>query len=94
MLAADVFAYLPDLAPVAQAVAKVLELGGLFAFTLESHGGEGVELTETLRYSHGASHVRIALENAKFILLSLDSASTRTEKGSPVPGLVVVAEKK
>jgi predicted TPR repeat methyltransferase len=94
VLAADVFAYLPDLVPVARAAAEVLQPGGLFAFTLESHGGEGVELTETLRYSHGAGHVRTALENAKVTLLSLDSASTRTEKGSPVPGLVVVAEKK
>jgi predicted TPR repeat methyltransferase len=94
VLAADVFAYLPDLAPIARAAAGVLTPGGLLAFTVESYGGEGVELTDSLRYSHGAAHVRAALENAGLMLLSLDSASTRTEKGSPVPGMVAVAEKK
>jgi predicted TPR repeat methyltransferase len=91
VLAADVFAYLPDLAPVAAAVAPVLAPGGLFAFTVEAYGGEGVELSETLRFSHGADHVRVAVKGAGLKLLGLDSASTRTEKGRPVPGLVAVA---
>jgi predicted TPR repeat methyltransferase len=92
VLAADVFAYLPDLAPVARAAAAVLAPEGLFAFTVEAYGGDGVELSDTLRFSHGAGHVRAAMESAGLKLLGLDSASTRTEKGSPVPGLVVVAQ--
>jgi predicted TPR repeat methyltransferase len=91
VLAADVFAYLPDLAPVARAAAAVLTRGGLFAFTVESNDGEGVELGEALRFSHSAGHVRAALQGAGLKLLGLDSASTRTEKGWPVPGLVAVA---
>jgi predicted TPR repeat methyltransferase len=91
VLAADVFAYLPDLAPVARAAAAVLTRGGLFAFTVESNDGEGVELGGALRFSHSAAHVRAALEGAGLKLLGLDSASTRMEKGWPVPGLVAVA---
>ncbi|HET7680453.1 MAG TPA: methyltransferase [Xanthobacteraceae bacterium] len=91
ILAADVFAYLPDLAPVARAVSAVLARGGLFAFSVESNDGEGVELGEALRFSHSAGHVRGALEGAGLKLLGLDSASTRTEKGFPVPGLIAVA---
>jgi predicted TPR repeat methyltransferase len=94
VVAADVFAYLSDLTSVACAAAAVTSPGGLVTFTVESYGGEGVELTDSLRYSHGANHVRAALEDAGIKLLGLDSASTRTEKGSPVPGLVAVAEKK
>jgi predicted TPR repeat methyltransferase len=91
ILAADVFAYLPDLAPVARASASVLTSGGIFAFSVEAHEGEGVELGAALRFSHGAEHVRTALQDAGLKLLGLDSASTRMEKGWAVPGLIAVA---
>ncbi len=93
VVAADVFAYLPDLAPVAAAAAPVLAPGGLFAFTVETHPGEGVVLGEALRFAHSGEHVRAAIESAGLKLLGLDSAATRTEKGVPVPGLVAVAAK-
>ena len=48
-------------------------------------------LRDTLRYAHGTAHVRDALAAAGLDLVSLDSAATRTEKGVPVPGLIVVA---
>jgi predicted TPR repeat methyltransferase len=95
VLAADVFAYFPDLMPVVAAVAAVLMPRGIFAFTVETHGDdEGVELGPSLRFAHGADHIRAALGGGGLKLLGLDSASTRTEKGLPVPGLVVVAEEK
>jgi predicted TPR repeat methyltransferase len=89
ILAADVFAYLDDLAPVTQAVLPVLEPGGLYAFTVETHDGDGVILRDTLRYAHGEAHVRAAL--AGFDIHVLEPAVTRTEKSAPVPGLVCVA---
>jgi predicted TPR repeat methyltransferase len=92
IVAADVFAYLPDLAPVAAAAALVLAPGGFFAFTVETHAGEGVVLGEALRFAHSADHVREAVQDAGLKLLGLDSAATRTEKGVPVPGLVAVAQ--
>ena len=64
VVAADVFVYLFDLAPVATAVAKALSPGGLFAFTVETHAGAGVELGQKLRYRHGIDHVRNTLEAA------------------------------
>jgi predicted TPR repeat methyltransferase len=93
VLAADVFAYFPDLAPVARAVTGLLAPHGFFAFTVETRDAEGVELGEGLRFAHGKDHVRAALAGAGLNLLGLDSASTRTEKGIPVPGIVVVASK-
>jgi len=90
VVAADVFVYCGDLAPIAAAVAGVLAARGLFAFTVETHDGRGVLLRETLRYAHCADHVRDALQRAGLTALTLESASTRTEKGVPVPGLVVV----
>ncbi len=89
-LAADVFVYCSDLAPIAEAVTQVLAPGGLFAFTVETHSGAGVRLRETLRYAHSADHVRDAIAGAGLRLLHLAGASTRMERGEPVSGLVVV----
>jgi len=91
VLAADVFVYVSDLGPVVAAVARVLSAGGVFAFTVETHENEGVRLQPTLRYAHGTGHVRAAIDVAGLTCVELAEASTRTEKGAPVRGLVVVA---
>jgi predicted TPR repeat methyltransferase len=91
VLAADVFMYLDDLHPALKAVAAATAPAGSVAFSVETHDDDDVILRDTLRYAHGAAHVRDALAAAGLTLLSLDSASTRTEKGVPVPGLIVVA---
>jgi predicted TPR repeat methyltransferase len=91
VLAADVLVYTADLAVVAAAVRGVLAPGGLFGFTVETHAGDGVLLRESLRYAHGAAHVRAATTGAGLELACLDEVSTRTERGEPVPGLLGVA---
>jgi predicted TPR repeat methyltransferase len=91
VLAADVFVYCSDLTPIAAAVARVLLPGGLFAFTVETHEGPEVRLQPTLRYAHGAAHVRAAIAEAGLQVKRLERASTRNEKDVPVPGLLVAA---
>jgi predicted TPR repeat methyltransferase len=91
IVAADAFVYFPDLGPVCRAAARLLEPGGLFAFTAETHEAAGVVLGEKLRYAHSPAHVRAALEAAGLSALSLASASPRKENALPVPGLVVMA---
>ena len=93
ILAADAMVYLADLAPVLREARRVLVAGGLLAFTVETHGGEGVILGEGLRYAHGAAYVRRAIEAAGLKLSQLEDLSARNEDNAPVPGLVVVAEK-
>ncbi|MGZ3409419.1 MAG: methyltransferase [Xanthobacteraceae bacterium] len=94
VIAADVFAYLPDLHAVVAACAKILSAGGLLSFTVETHGGEGIILGEKLRYAHAEAHVRSAIETAALDLVGLEIASTRNEAGVPVPGLLAVAQRK
>ena len=91
VLAADVFMYFDDLGPVLKAAAQVLAPVGQLAFSVETHDGDGVLLRETLRYAHGEAHVQRAVAAAGLKPVSLASASTRTEKGVPVPGLIVLA---
>ena len=93
VLAADVFVYCSDIAPIAAAVAGVLAPGGLFAFTVETHDEPGVRLQGTLRYAHGADHVRAAISAAGLRDIRLTAASTRSEKGMPVQGLLAVAQR-
>lgn len=91
VVAADVFVYVFDLAPVATAVAKTLSPGGLFAFTVETHQGSGVELGHELRYRHGIDYIRRTLEAAGLRVQELSRVATRTEAGENVPGLLALA---
>jgi predicted TPR repeat methyltransferase len=91
ILAADLFGYLDDIAPVLAAASPLLAPKGLIVFSAETHDGGDVILRDTLRYAHGVTHVRAALAAAKLTAVSLVSASSRNEKGVAAPGLIVVA---
>ena len=91
VIAADVFVYFDDLAPVLAGVAQISASGGHVAFSVETHDGDDVTLRETLRYAHSKAQVQASLDAAGFKPTSVDFASIRTEKGFPVPGLIVVA---
>ena len=93
ILAADAMIYLSDLMAILREARRVLVSGGLLAFTLETHGGDGVVLGEGLRYAHGAAYVRASIAAAGLTLSHLDRLSARNEDNAPVPGLVVVATK-
>jgi predicted TPR repeat methyltransferase len=91
VLAADVFVYVNDLAPVIAAVARVLAPQGVLAFTVETHSGDDAKLLPTLRYAHAETYLRGVLEQAGFAPPQLVEAFVRTEKGEPVAGLAIVA---
>ena len=93
ILAADAMVYVADLAPVLTEARRVLAAGGLLAFTVETHGGDGVVIGEGLRYAHGALHVRAAIDAAGLGLSQFEELSARNEDNRPVPGLVAVAAK-
>jgi predicted TPR repeat methyltransferase len=93
ILAADAMCYVSDVAPVLNETKRVLAPGGVFAFTLETHDGDGVVIGEGLRYAHGKKLVRDRVVGAGLALAHLEEASPRTEDNEPVRGLVVVALK-
>jgi predicted TPR repeat methyltransferase len=93
VLAADAMVYVADLIPVLKQASRVLVAGGLLAFTVETHDGDGVMIGEGLRYAHGAPCVRASIESAGFSLSQLEVLSARNEDNTPVPGLVIVAAK-
>jgi len=93
VLAADAFVYVPQLAPALTQVQRVLAPGGLVAFTVETHDGDGVVIGAGLRYAHAAEYLRKTIAGVGLKLVHLEQASPRTEDNEPVRGLVVVATK-
>jgi predicted TPR repeat methyltransferase len=92
VLAADVFVYVNDLAPILARIAQILAPGALLAFTVESHSGDGIKLLPTLRYAYSEAYLRSALDKSILAPLHLAQASVRSEKGVPVDSLVVVVK--
>ncbi|NNM70921.1 class I SAM-dependent DNA methyltransferase [Enterovirga aerilata] len=90
VLAADVFVYLADLAPVFAAAARALDREGLFAFTVQHHGGDGIILGEDQRYAHGEAHLRSLAAASSLDPVILERVSTRQDRGQDVPGLLLV----
>ncbi|ODN69647.1 methyltransferase domain-containing protein [Methylobrevis pamukkalensis] len=93
ILAADVFVYIGDLGPVLGAAAGRLGPGGLLAFTVERHDGEGWSLRPSLRYAHGEPLIRELGARHGFRVARLSTDRLRTDRGDPVIGLVVVLER-
>jgi predicted TPR repeat methyltransferase len=59
VVAADVFIYVGDLTPVFSGVRRVLQPGGVFAFSVEpAPAGPAWVLQPSLRYAHGADALR------------------------------------
>ena len=93
VLAADMMIYIHDLAPLFAQAARVLQQRGLFAFTAETHDGEGILLGSGLRFAQSEAYLHDLLEQTGFTVARVDHASIRTEREVPVPSLVIVALK-
>jgi predicted TPR repeat methyltransferase len=91
VIAADAMVYVGELADVLRGVRRVLAPGGLLAFTVETHDGDGVIIGEGLRTAHGAEYLSGVIAAAGLSLVDFAPASPRIDRGVPVRGLVVVA---
>ena len=92
--ATDVLNYTGPLPPVLRAVHHVLEPRGLFGFSLELHDGpEPVKLRNSLRYAHGREAALAACREAGFEVARIRDTVIRQDRGLPVDGLLVVAQK-
>lgn len=93
VLAADVFIYVGDLAPVFQAAAVALRPGGLLAFTLEVTEAADFKLEPSRRYAHWIDYVRRVAVAAGLTERSASAAFLRAGETAPVRGAVVVLSK-
>jgi predicted TPR repeat methyltransferase len=90
IVAADALVYIGDLAPLFVAVARALTSDGIFAFSVETHEGDGFKLEPTMRFAHSRSYAETTAREAGLQPLLIRSASTRREAGADAPGLICV----
>jgi predicted TPR repeat methyltransferase len=93
-VAADVFVYIGDLAPVFAGVFQALKPGGFFAFSVQKQvEEEGWRVGQDLRYAHGRAYLVACAAAAGFAVREIAEVSTRKDRGQDVPGAVVLLER-
>lgn len=88
VLAADVFIYVGALDDVFAGVARVLQPGGVFCFSVEAAGeGEDFALRPSLRYVHSERYLRGLAARHGFEFEALARHPIREDQRVPIPGL-------
>ena len=95
VVAADVFIYIGALEGIVASVAASLAGNGVFAFSLELLAGDSGDfaLQPSRRYAHSESYMRRVLAAKGLAILSLDPTIIRLDRGAPVDGLAIVAQR-
>jgi len=104
IVAADVFVYVGALEPVFEGVKRVLQLGGVFCFSVEAWdgwsdadrvvasalaGSPGYVLRPTLRYAHSEAYVRSLATSAGLEVCATRRHALRQDHGATIMGLCV-----
>lgn len=92
VLSADVVPYLGDLEPLFGAVRRVIEPGGVFAFTAECADAPAQRfvLRASMRYMHSEAYLRELAERHGFAVSELVPHVLREDQGRPIDGLYLV----
>jgi predicted TPR repeat methyltransferase len=94
IVSADTLVYFGGLERVLRAAYWALAPAGGLVFTLEqSAEASGFRINPSGRYAHGGDYVQTALVADGWRMLALERAELRTERGRPVAGWLVVAQK-
>ena len=93
ILAAAVFIYLGELAPVLAAASGALRPGGLLAFTVFPQDGAGYDLSPAAYYLHGRENVLACAAQAGFEVCASVEGVHEYRDDQPVQGLALVLRK-
>ncbi|HSU05261.1 MAG TPA: tetratricopeptide repeat protein [Acetobacteraceae bacterium] len=97
IIAADVLCYFGAITQLMTAVARRLEVGGLFIVSFEelapADAPRGWALGQRGRYAHTVGHVTAVAEAAGLTVLAMDNQVVRNESAMPVPGRLAVLQR-
>jgi predicted TPR repeat methyltransferase len=93
ILAGDLFVYVGDLRDAFAAAARTLRDGGLFAFSLERHDGEGFVLHSKVRFAHSLAYVRELSRTHHFSEVLVREIAVRKSGADDIPGWIVLLRK-
>lgn len=89
-VAADVLIYLGPLDRVFAGIARVLQPGGWFVFSVEAGGGDGYALQPNRRFAHSLPYVEAQAASHGLAVVAVEPAVLREDGNKPVDGLLVV----
>ena len=92
-VAADVFVYIGDLAPVFSAVHRALRPGGRFCFSVEASQGADYVLRPSNRYAHTLTYLQQLAAATGFTVLATEDLAVREENGAPLAAHAVLLSK-
>ncbi len=92
-VAADVFVYLGDLAPIHRAVQRILVPTGLFVFTTETGATPSFMLASNGHYKHGVDYLADLAAATGFTVVRIEQAPIRKEAADIVMGHYVYLAK-
>lgn len=89
VLAADLFIYIGDLAPVFEGVRRVVAPRGVFCFSAElaDNNKQDFQLLSSLRYAHSERYLHALAARHGFEVLRADQAPIREEQRMSIPGI-------
>lgn len=85
VVAADVFIYIGDLAPIFQATTPRLSANGVFVFSTEASPDPEYSLTSTGRFLHSRDYIERIANDAGLKVVRVDELTSRIENSQPVP---------
>ena len=94
LVCADVFPYIGDVRPLFSAVRDCARHGALFAFSTETHTGNGYVLRPTGRYAHAPDYLRTAAANHGFSVRLMRTENLRKQKEEWILGDLVILQRR
>ena len=89
-IAADVFVYIGDLAPVFVAAQRALRAGGRFCFSVEAGDGADYTLRASNRYAHTLAYLERLAAETGFTILAAEALEARQENTAPIAALALI----
>ena len=90
VVAADLFIYFAGLEEVFAAIKHVLQPGGIVAFTVEEHQGEGWSVGPSGRIRHSRAYLETIRDGSDYTTKSFERVVIRHDGGEPCQGFVIV----
>jgi predicted TPR repeat methyltransferase len=87
VIAADVFVYFGDLAPLFTYIRRVMRAGSRFAFSVERADGD-CELAPTRRYRHTRPYLERVAATTGFVIEYIETCVLRRDDGQDVEGFL------
>ncbi|MYM39025.1 tetratricopeptide repeat protein [Duganella qianjiadongensis] len=92
-IAADVFVYIGDLAPVFAAISQALRTAGYFCFSVEAASSGDYRLQASNRYAHSLDYLTRLASASGLQLLASEQLTAREENGAPIAALALLLQK-